>query len=231
MRVTIVICLVMFFHAQLTNAQNDKLFLELNYNTFSHGSLKNFQEEFVNDVSEVDVKVNDDFPSNFGFTIGYKINSLNTSIFGSYTNTGGKISYSDFSGTIRLTQPLTGYTVGGIYELELTKNNNIGELNLGAKGFVTYSTLDIVSFNDINGSSGTETISTSSFDLGVGIGLIYEYPISIVRLRASLGFDLVFGGKQVLKEDRDFFIEDNSGNPVRTGWTGGRLGIGVSIPL
>lgn len=221
----------MLFIVQPTNAQSGKLFFEFNYNTFSHGSLKNFQEEFVNDITEVDVQVNDNFPANYGLTIGYKISSINTSIFGSYTNTGGKISYSDFSGIIRLTQPLKGYTLGGIYEFELLETKNKGELILGAKGFATYSTLDIVSFNEINDSGGTETISTSSIDLGAGIVLIYEYPISIIRLRASVGFDVVFGGKQFLNEDRDFFIEDNSGGPVRTGWTGARLGIGVSIPF
>lgn len=231
MRFIFFIGLITLFIVQPTNAQSGKIFFEFNYNTFFHGSLKKFQEEFVNDITEVDVQVNDNFPANYGLTIGYKISSINTSIFGSYTNTGGKISYSDFSGIIRLTQPLTGYTLGGIYELELLEAKNSGELILGAKGFATYSTLDIVSFNEINGSGGTETISTSSIDLGAGIGLIYEYPISIIKLRASLGFDVVFGGKQLLNEDRDFFIEDNSGSPVRTGWTGARLGIGASIPF
>lgn len=231
MRFVFILGSMILFFVHLTNAQSGKLFFEFNYNTFFHGSLKNFQEEFVNDVTEVDVRINDNFPSNYGFTIGYKINSINTSIFGSYTNTGGKISYSDFSSTIRLTQPLTGYTLGGIYEFALLGDKNTGELMLGAKGFASYSTLDIVSFNEINGSGETETISTSSFDLGAGVGVIYEYPISIIRLRASVGFDVVFGGKQFLKEDRDFFIEDNSGSPVRTGWTGARLGIGASIPL
>lgn len=221
----------MLFIVQPTNAQSGKLFFEFNYNTFSHGSLKSFQKEFVNDIAEVDVQVNDNFPSNYGLTIGYKISSINTSIFGSYTNTGGKISYSDFSGKIRLTQPLTGFTLGCIYEFDLLGAKNSGELILGAKGFATHSTLDVVSFNEINGSDVTETISTSSLDLGAGISLIYEYPVSIIRFRASVGFDLVFGGKQFLNEDRDFFIEDNSGSPVRTGWTGSRLGIGASIPF
>ena len=221
----------MLFLAHSTNAQNDKFFLEFNYNTFSHKSLKNFQEEFVNDISEVDMQVNDNFPSNFGFTLGYKISSINTSIFGSYTNTGGKVSYSDYSGIIRLTQPLRGYTLGGIYEYELLGKQNSGQLSIGVKGFTTYSTLDITSFNEINGNGGTETISTSSIDYGAGVGLIYEYPISIIMVRASVGFDVVLGGKQFLKDDGDFFIEDNSGSPVRTNWTGFRVGIGVSIPI
>lgn len=231
MRFVFILGSMLLFFVHSAKAQSGKLFFEFNYNTFSHGSLKNFQEEFANDITEVDVRINDNFPANYGFTIGYKINSINTSIFGSYTNTGGKISYSDFSGTIRLTQPLTGYTLGGMYEFALLGGENTGELTLGMKGFATYSNFDIVSFNEINDSARTETISTSSIDLGAGVGVIYEYTISIIRLRASVGFDVVLGGKQFLKEDRDFFIEDNSGSPVRTGWTGARLGIGASIPL
>lgn len=211
--------------------QKGALFAEFNYNTFSHSSLKNFQEEFVADIQEVDIRVNDNFPSNFGFTVGYRIPRINTSIFGSYTTTGGKISYSDFSGTIRLTQPLKGYTAGGIYEIKLLKAPDKNHLSLGFRGFLTFSTLDIVSFNDLNGNQSTEIIGTSSFDFGGGASLIYEYPISIIKIRATLGFDVVLGGKQFLDGDRDFFIEDNSGDPVRTEWTGLRAGLGIAVPL
>jgi len=231
MRFIFFIALSALFFVHSANAQSGKLFFEFNYNTFSHGSLKNFQEEFVNDITEVDVQVNDNFSSNYAFTLGYKVNSINTSFYVSYTNTGGKISYSDFSGTIRLTQPLTGYTLGGIYEFELLKSQNKGGLYLGLKGLITYSTLEIVSFAEINGNGGTETLSSSSIDFGTGASLIYEYPISIIRLRASLGFDLVLGGKQFVERDQDIYIEDNSGSPIRTGWSGARLGIGVAIPL
>jgi len=212
-------------------AQDGKLFFEVNYNTFSHSGLKDFQQEFIRDVGEVNVQVNDNFPSFFGFTAGYKISSINTSIFASYTSTGGKISYSDFSGVIRLTQPLKGYTLGGMYEIPLSESSNGSSLHFAARGFATYSTLDITSFNELNGISGTETISTSSLDFGGGVALIFEYPLSFVRLRASAGFDLVLGGKQYLTEDRDFFIQDNNGDAVRTGWSGARLGIGAAIPL
>lgn len=223
--------LILFLAIAGANAQSGSIFAEINYNTFSHEKLKSFQQEFVLDIPEVDVRVNDNFPSYFGFTAGYKINAINTSIFGSYTSTGGKISYSDFSGVIRLTQPVKGYTIGGIYHLNILKNDPDNSFTLSLKGFATYSTLDIQSFNETLGAVTQDEIGVHSIDYGVGVGIIYEYPISVIILRASLGFDAVLGGKLTLDEDSDFFIEDNGGNAVRTGWTGLRTGIGIAIPI
>ena len=208
--------------------QGGNIFVEANYNTFSHGSLKEFQQEFVDDVPEVDLRINDDFPSNFGFTVGYRIDPVNISIFGSFNSTGGKISYSDYSGTIRLTQPLNGYTFGGVYEIYLGNQNN---LSLGLKGFSTYSSLKIISFNEIANSTDRQELKLHSIDYGIGASLIYEYPVGFITLRASAGFDFVLGGKLFFNDEDNLYVENNNGDPVRTGWTGLRTGIGVAIPL
>ncbi|WP_420400117.1 hypothetical protein [Flagellimonas sp.] len=221
--------LLLFSHNAI--AQSGSIFAEINYNTFSHSNLQSFQQEFVQDIPQVDLRVNDDFPAHVGFTVGYKINAINTSIFASYNSTGGKISYSDFSGVIRLTQPLNGYTLGGIYHVSLLRNDRNNALSLSLKGFGTYSTLDIQSYNETLGAVTEEEIGVHSIDYGVGVGLIYEYPISVIRLRASIGFDAVLGNKLTLNDNKDFYIEDNGGSAVKTGWSGLRTGIGIAIPI
>lgn len=209
-------------------AQSGGIYAEVNYNSFFHTSLKDFQQEFVNDITEVDVKVNDNFPANIGFAVGYKIEDIGVSIYAAYNSTGGKISYSDFSGVIRLTQPLNGYTLGGIYEIPI---NSIENLSFGLKASVTYSTFGVHSYNELNGSSQEQKIDFHSFDIGLGGNLIYEYPVGFVRLRSSIGFDFVYGGKLILNDDNDLFLEDNSGSPVRTGWSGLRMALGIMIPI
>lgn len=212
-------------------AQNGTIYGEINFNSFGHSSLKKFQQEFVKDIPDVPVQVNDNFPANLGFTIGYHNNKLNTSFFGAYNTTGGKISYSDFSGIIRLTQPLKGYTIGGIYQFDIFNNSSSHSFKVGFKASATYSTLNIQSYDEEGNIKKDEEVKLSSIDPGIGVNLIYEYPISFIRLRATIGFDAVFGGKLLFNENRELFIENDAGNPVRTGWTGVRTGLGIAVPF
>ncbi len=210
--------------------QAGSIYLEANYNTFSHSSLKNFQEEFVNDIPEIPVQVNDNFPGNLGFTLGYKVNSINGSFFFGYTTTGGKISYSDFSGVVRIIQPLKGYTIGGDYQIPLLKDKK-SNLNLAFRGLITLSDFEVKTYERLLDNFAENSLGFRSIDYGVGVNLIYEYPIWFFSLRASLGADMVLGGKLIFDDDNELYLEDNSGDKVKTGWTGFRSGIGVSIPL
>ncbi len=210
-------------------AQTGSIFIETNYNTFTHSSLKSFQEEFINDIPEVPIQVNDNFPAHFGFTVGYTINAISSSLFFNYNTTGGKISYSDFSGTIRTTQLLKGYTVGGSYLLKIIKDSE--KLHLGLKAFSTFSSLEVSNYGQLLDTVNEATIDFRSIDIGIGANLIYEHPISFFKLRAVIGYDLVLGGKLFFKENKDFHLENNTGDTVKTGWSGLRTGIGISVPL
>ena len=213
-------------------AQNSSIYAELNYNTFMHSSLKKFQKEFISDLPEIRLQENDKFPSNVGFTVGYKINKINTSFFFSYNYTGGKLSYSDYSGVIRIEEPLKGYTVGGNYQFYLEKlSNNNHEFYFGLKGFLTYSTLGINSYSQILDNINDDSISFNALDIGVGANLIYEYPISFFKIRAVIGIDAVIGDKLLFQENNKAHLENDGGDPVKTGWSGVRTGVGISIPI
>ena len=75
------------------------------------------------------------------------------------------------------------------------------------------------------------SLELQSIDIGAGGNFIYEYSFSFFTLRATLGFDVVFGGNLKFKENNDYHLENNSGDLVKTNWTGLRTGIGVSFPL
>ena len=213
----------------ISYSQNGEIFIELNYNTFSHSSLKSFQQEFIEDITEVPIEVNDNFPSNIGFTLGYKLNQINTSLFFSYNSTGGKISYSDYSGVIRITQPLNAYTFGGEYQIKLSKTKN--NFSLGLRGFSMLSNLRLENYTQISDNITNENIKFQSINLGVGGRLIYEYPMSFFIIKASLGFDMTFGGTLKFKENNDFYLENNNGDKVKTNWSGLRTGLGIEIPI
>lgn len=205
---------------------------EVNYNTFSHKSLSDFQQQLLEDFGEVDMRVNDDFGANIGFTVGVKVEEINTQFFVAYNSTGGKISYSDYSGVVRATQLLKGYTLGGEYQFKLTKDTTSkGMFYFGARGFVNYSTLDLESYSRVADYVSTESLGFNSIDIGLGIRLFYDIPISVVKLRLNVGYDLVFAGELQFNDDNDFYLQDNSEDPVKTGWSGFRSGIGIVVPF
>lgn len=219
------LCLISFS----SFSQKGKIFIETNYNTYSHSSLSSFQKELSNDLDpRIPITTTDDFPGHIGFTLGYEITSIKTSFFISYNSTGGKISYSDYSGVIRLEQPLSSITLGGMYHLNLDKQENF---KIGFKGFTMFSKLAIKSYNQIGTSATKNELSLSSVDFGIGTSIIYEYPISFFIIRANIGFDLTFGGKLNFDSIDNAHLINRSGKPVNTGWTGFRSGLGIAIPI
>ncbi|MFS4454518.1 hypothetical protein [Maribacter sp. 2304DJ31-5] len=210
-------------------SQSGKLVFETNYNTFSQASLSDFQEEFKADLPEIPIQTTDDFPGNIGFTLGYEIVNANVLVFGSYNTTGGKLSYSDFSGVVRITESLKGYTLGAEYLVPFNKTDS--NFTLGLRGFGMYSTMSLENFTEILDDVTEENIDFQSINLGVGARVIYEYPLSFLIIKASVGFDLTFGGTLMFQENSDFHLENNAGEKVKTNWTGLRTALGIAIPL
>ena len=232
MKNTQVVIILMAFVCLNIQAQNNiSAIVEVNYNTFSHISLKDFQQQLRNDINEVNLEVNDDFGANIGYSFGIKIEDINTQFFASYNSTGGKISYSDFSGLIRVTQLLKAYTLGGEYQIKLSKDNSKEVFYFGARGFVNFTQLDLEGYSKISDIVTNESIDFNSIDFGLGARFIYDIPISVVKLRLNLGYDLMLGGELKFKENSDFSLEDDQGNRVKTGWSGFRSGIGIVVPF
>ena len=112
-------------------SQEGKIFFETNFNTFSQSSLKDFQQEFKVDLHPIPIKTVDDFPANIGFTAGYEITESNIALFLSYNSTGGKLSYSDYSGSVKIEESLNAITFGGIYYIDLNKERKVtGEISV-----------------------------------------------------------------------------------------------------
>jgi hypothetical protein len=220
----IIICFS-FFH---TFSQQGKVFIETNYNTFFHNSLSDFQKEFKADIAPIPVKTLDDFPANIGFTLGYEIIDSNTAIFLAYNSTGGKLSYSDYSGIVRLENALNGISLGAIYYSSLSELKN---LRLGIKGFATYSSLNLNSYSEIGNNIEIDEVGFNSIDFGAGVQFEYEYPLSFIILKANIGFDLVFGGKLRFNDNNEAHLINNSNEKVKTGWSGLRTGLGIAFPI
>jgi hypothetical protein len=232
MKTYLAFAIIVFVVLSKSNAQNNLSGLfEVNYNTYSHNSLKQFQQEFINDLSEVDLRVNDDYGANIGYTLGLQVDSINTQFFASYNTTAGKISYSDFSGIIRITQLLKAFSIGGEYQINLSNKESKNKFFFGARGFLNFTTFDLENYSVLNTYVISDLIEFRSIDLGLGIRAIYEIPISKFKLRFNLGYDYVLGGNFNLADSPDLPLENDEGDFVKPGWSGLRTGVGIVIPL
>jgi len=214
------------------DAQESGFNLDINVGTSPTSPLKEFHTSLKEQVNFDNFKTTDNFYINYGFTVGFTDAKLHSTIF--YTNkvSGAKSSVADFSGYIRLTNELKGHTFGYKYYLPIQSNPN-GNLLAQFKALATFSSFNITSNTKVLGTTQSESLDFKSTDLGVGAGILYEYPIGFLVLRAYLDLDIYYGGKLKLKENNPDggFLLDENGNKLTTGWTGLTFGLGITVPF
>ena len=213
------------------HAQKVEVFSDLNFGIPIMSSLKDFHKELSNQIPFENVKTTDNFNYYYGFTAGVRINRK-ISVFFSNKVTGAKSSVADYSGYLRLTNELKGYTFGAKYEIIL-KQFAKGSVLLGFKGLVTNSRLNLKSESEISNVPQNSEIDFKSVDFGVGAGIAYEYPLKFMVLRANLDLDVSIGGDLKLEENnpKDGYLMTQDGDRVTTGWSGISAGLGVAIPI
>ena len=152
--------------ALCTFSQSGKIFTEINYNTFSHSNLSDFQQELVSELeSDIGVRLTTkDFSGNVGFSLGYEIVDQDMALFFSYNKADIESFYSDVSGRVGIQQVLNGYTLGGMYLIDI---NNV-DLKLGLRGFFMYTTLDVETYFEATGfTSFNDSLGFSAAEIGV----------------------------------------------------------------
>ena len=228
-QITLFFVFILTLFSQI-KAQNIEVFADFEAGIPLSSSLKNFHEELVSQIAFENFKTKDNFNYNYGFTIGLRINSK-ASVFFSNKVSGAKSSVADYSGFVRLSNELNGYTFGLEYEIFLIESEKT-KLNLGLKGLVTPSSLILTSESRILNVTQSESLEFRSLDFGGAVGINYEYSIGFITLRAHLDLNVYIGGKLTLKDDDSGgFLTDQSGNKVTTSWTGLTGGIGLIVPL
>ena len=66
-----------------------------------------------------------------------------------------------------------------------------------------YSNLDLDSYSKISNNIQQENLGLTSIDFGFGGQLDYEYPLSFLILKATIGFDIVISGKLIFKKNNE----------------------------
>lgn len=220
-----------FFLSSTIQAQKLEFYTDFNFGIPFNSSLKDFHNDLASQVPYENFKTTDNFNYNYGFTTGMRINR-NFSAFFTNKVSGAKSSVADYSGYIRLTNELKGYTFGAKYEI-IIKEYKKGDLLLGFKGLLTNSRLSLKTESKILNATQNDEIDFKSTDFGAGIGLTYEYPFKFMVLKVYCDLDVYLGGKIKFKDNNpnDGYLLNKNGDKVTTGWSGLNTGIGIAIPI
>ncbi|HDZ06141.1 hypothetical protein [Maribacter sp.] len=213
-------------------AQESGINFEVNLGTTPTSPLKLFHNSLKDQVDFENFKTTDNFYYNYGFSVGFSVENIKSSFFYANRVSGAKSSVADYSGHFRLTNELKGSTIGYRYYLNLVSNEK-SHLYAQFKGLVTFSSFNITSDLTTSGTNQFDSLDFKSIDYGLGGGLLYEYPLGFLVLRAYIDLDLYYGGRIKLKEDNPDggYLLNENGDKLTTGWSGLTVGMGFTIPM
>jgi hypothetical protein len=212
-------------------SQIGSLGFEINYHKYSLGNFKNFRDEIVNALP-VSGKITENFPAYIGFKGSYSntFRNYKFSVFFGYNSTGGRISYSDYSGKLLIDQVLDIYSTGIQLYIPLYQKNNYF-LYVAPKSSIAFTTIKFAQIVEINSEVQKENEKLKSTSIGFGIELSLSKKIKFIEIVAECGFDYYIPSEIYLYGNKDSYLVDMHNNKVKCELEGWRTGIGLRFDL
>lgn len=199
--------------------------------TYSMEDFKEIQNEFITN-SGLKVQPVASFPPflDFHSELGYSINENYTGgIRLSYTSTGGRVDYQDYSGLIRFDQLVNCIGVGTYINIRINASDQLPfSFNLATSWLRSNASFESqIKIGDIQQTEKFELFS-NSLSITPSVNVKYSFK-SKIFLMAYLGYELNVPGKVSLVENPDLQLINNQGDPLYIQWSGIRAGVGVGI--
>jgi hypothetical protein len=224
--VIVLICLTLPVAAQIS------ISVGTGAGTYLQGGLKNFQENFASRYN-VDAEVNSNFPpyvnyeGSFNFTYSPRLFS---EIFFAYGSTGGRVSYSDYSGTVYMNQKVNYMAVMSSFGVRWRKENYQFDVQVRLGRIISKLTLD--QYEKVADSYWTHSGKY------VSEGGVFEPNFKVTRINGNLGVYASAGLSATVSPS--FFESENTVSYISTpqgefmiapDWTGLRIAVGLTFIL
>lgn len=200
----------------------------IGYGTYRMNDMTNFQQELA-PIFPIEGKTTLAFPGYWFYDISYKQIISDKFLIGGgagYGSTAGRISYSDYSGSINYDQLLTFYSFPLHFGQRIKLPNEKIILTADLQPGLTHTNLTLLFQEQIGSLSQNESYKFTSLNLYIQPSLGFVYKLNRIGLNAQLGYQLDIGpGK--LKYSEDVFLRDSDENPVVANWSGLRASVGV----
>ncbi|MCV9387683.1 hypothetical protein [Reichenbachiella ulvae] len=211
----------------------------LGYHTYDMSMLKEAQNEGLSTIP-FNAQITDDFPSYFGYDfLGYySFNSVSKLQFGigllfNYTSTGGRISYSDYSGTFYDDQRLTRTGSGVFLTLEYLNSDRF-TLSFDCTPTLTVSTMDLIyHLNIYKELYEHHSLEAQSIGLNIHLGVkskVYVY--KNIYTFGKIGYEIdALESNMYVTGEGDIYLTNTEGDPIYPNWTGLRFSLGIGGSL
>lgn len=146
-----------------------------------------------------------------------------------YGSTGGRISYSDYSGSMTVDQLLNYTSIGLPFSYHQKINTHGTSVQLGITPMVCFTKLDLI-FNSVLGDQtqhNSYIFKSTNFQLQPGIALKQQI-INRFGIKIELNYTLdVAKDKLKYEDNKDSYLQDDEGNKVTADWSGARMAVGL----
>ena len=203
------------------------------YGSFAMSDMKKLQASIINDFP-VTGKITASFPSFWFFEASGIVRSETNLVVGGavgYTSTGGRVSYSDYSGMLGVDQLLNSYSFSGIFGTVIKSGNPDFIITGALRPGVIFTELEIVYDQAMGGQHESNSYEFHSVNLSLQPTATITWKFGWCALHALGGYQVNVGSKLYLKGNRDAYLTDDNDDPIKADWTGFRVGAGISFFL
>ncbi|NOS90490.1 MAG: hypothetical protein HOP30_01080 [Cyclobacteriaceae bacterium] len=223
----------LFFLISISAFSQSQVSISVGYSGFAMSSLKNFQSELEKQFL-IKPKIINSFPSYYSFGAKYLQFFQPTYFIGGqfyFTNTGGRLSYSDYSGEQLADQLLRNISIGANIGKSF-KSNEKFEFQLSLRLYYTNTNLDLTFKNRIGLVEDVESIGFSSSNLALEPNAAFVKWFGVFGIRLDGGYNIsVLNGKLYLKNDNNVYLITGGNSEVVSDWSGYRVNLGVTCRL
>jgi len=215
------------------SAQEVEFGFNVDYGNFKMESFRNYQDYVQGaSLSGITPKINDDFPAffNYGISVGWLFsNGKAIGIKLGYQSTGGKTSYSDYSGDFLSEQLMSSTKMSFYGRTSLKSNPNLSfSVELGAMR----SYLDLTESFRILDFQESTNFNLESDGLFSSMDIGYSISINEFFITPSLGYEFNFTNQVFhLKDNVDAKLELPTSDEAKPDWSGWRIGIEMKIKI
>lgn len=230
MKAYLILLLFFLFSTAFAQESNSLLF-RVGVGTYSMKSQKLLQQDF-NTNSRIPFRAVHSFPPfmTFGGSFGVRISErASVGLWAEYASTGGRLSYSDYSGHATIDQALNSYQIGPFAQYRINKSID-WPIYVTLHSSLVRTNQKLTSEIEVGANIDKENFTMKSTNYGLRPGIMLTRDLHPFTFQAGLGAELQFHGDMDVKSNNAIFTTSDGKNLVSQ-WDGLRLTLGIGFKL
>jgi hypothetical protein len=204
--------------------------LNVGYATFSMSDLKDLQNEQMSYLP-LDGKITNSFPGYLNFSVEgvfYDSSYFVGTLIG-HTSTGGRINYSDYSGSVTMDQ-LVKMNYNGLVGALRIASTKAGNIFVGMNLLTYFNRVEMKYSEVVLGESASTSFKLQSINVALGPFVQLHKRLGKLFIKGYAGYELHLG-MDLTYDGSDQKYTNNSNENVKVNADGLRAGIGVGYAV